>query len=65
MTVKASQIHKLAEELDNLRAKLEDFKNDKEETLENAQDSEHPNESRIEALEEQYQQAKKQRDNLI
>jgi hypothetical protein len=53
MSVKAFQVHKLSEELELLKEKLESFRDDKEESLENAEGVDHPNAQRVETLSEQ------------
>lgn len=54
MAVTQKQIDKVIGKLSEIRDEVEDLRNDKEETLCNAQDAEHPNEDRIEKLETQF-----------
>ena len=53
MTVKASQVHKIEEELEAIKERLESLHIDKEETLNNAESAASPNEERLDILREQ------------
>lgn len=55
MAVTAAAVQKLTEELTVLKDKLEEFKESKEETLDNANSADYPNAARVETLEEQVQ----------
>jgi len=55
MAVTAAAVQKLTEELTAIKDKLEEFKENKEKTLDNANSADYPNTARVETLEEQVQ----------
>jgi hypothetical protein len=53
MAVTAKMVNKLWNELDNLRIKLEEYKEQKQEVLDNEECKDYPNEDRVDRLTEQ------------